>query len=1763
MPFLAQKGLNFGKIQLNRLYMTKFYPLLTLFIFAQLFTSAQVSELPVRFAAGDFFTGNNIANRSFSKPSLATALYNGKYYVLVKFSQLPDGLRQNSLQQAGVQLVQYLPDNAYLAIIKNDFDFAAAGRYNITSINPLPSQYKLDTRITNFQPTADKEAAQLMAVTLVGTIDPSTARALFTQLGATMAHHPMQTKEVLFIYPDTAVARAIATLPFVSYIHLQATKSHVLNHNSVGAHAVSALQNGKNLFGKGVTIGLGDDADVSTHIDFNGRLINRTVGIANAHGTHVTGTAAGAALFNPRFRGMAPKATIVSQIFDGILYNTPSYITDHSMVITNNSYFTGEQACPGNNVYDTYSRFADIQSLTYNQLLHVVASGNDGSFSCSGYPVSFATVKSGWQCAKNVLTVGAAKVDDYTIAPFSSRGPVKDGRIKPELVANGWAIGSSYPYNTYDGFYGTSMAAPVVTGALALLYERYRQLNGGANPSGALAKALVCNTAEDLGNPGPDFTFGFGLLNIRRAVEAMEGNRYFTGSLTTGATTTENIVVPAGARRLKVLLYWNDKEALPNAATTLVNDLDITLAGPGIVGARLPMVLNATPGGVNLTATPGADHINNIEQIIIDSPQVGTYTVSINGFSVPSGPQPYVLTYEITNHGVTVEYPYGGETWVPNIEENIRWNAYGNEGNTFTVEYSDNNGASWTTLSSTVPATARSYNWATVPTAPTTQGLIRVSRNGTAMSSQSTRTFVVLAQPVVTATNACEGAVELSWPAVTGANGYDIMLQKGDSMELIGSTTLLNYVVTGLNKNITQYLAVRGKIGTVVGRRSVAVAVLPNSGVCSQSNFDNDVASDVVVEPITAREFTKDAANAMKPLKVRFKNLDNASISGPMNVSYSVNGGTAFTESISPTVAAGATFEHTFSQQYGIPLGGAYTIPFKIWIRRPGDANFANDTMLFTLKLLGNTPIFSLPFTEGFETTAAAEYNSPVMGLNGNDRFDFARSTTRGRLRSFVNTGFARNGSRALTLDQAPASSAYNTDSITATYNMMFYGLGSTQLRYDFYYRNHSQKNRPGNKVWMRGSDTSNWVQAYDLYANQAATGEWKFASININDVLGNASPPQNLSSSFQIRLGQEGQTSATNVVETSELEDGYTFDDLRVTDAVNDIALVNIVAPEKKECNLGNTTPVTITVKNYSNSVQNNINVSYRLNGGSIVTETIPTLTANQTLVYTFSAQANVAAFTNYTFDFWVSHGPDTYRGNDSVMTYSFRKSPLITSFPYLENFEANNGNWYTNGFNSSWQWGTPVKATISKAANGNKAWTTSLVANYKDDENSSLVSPCFDISGMAQPVLSFSHIFKIEDDCPCDYTWVEYSTDGGETWQRFGNASGNGTNWYDNAPATAWQASKSTWHVASYDIPPSAGTVRFQFIMFADGGVNYEGVGIDDVHVFDKAAIYGGNTSITGLSQAVSGNSWVHFNDANGKRVVSINADGQNLGLTHVQAHPYTGPVRYANQQYYANNNIVVQPTTQPAGPVRIRFYFTDSVAKSLLAASGCSGCGKPNDPYELGVTQYTGPVAEENGTLSDNATGTYSFHLPDTVAIIPYDNGYYAEYTVTSFSEFWLSKASIAPSPTNTCATDTITYTAASSGSTYQWQEDSGAGFVNMTNGVNFIGVTTNTVKLAGLPTSYTGRRYRCVVNGVPGNPVTLRFTKVWNGITSTDWANPNNWGCGALPDEFTDVIIPAAVSNYPLVTVNAAVRQLRIASGATVNVAANITLDVKGK
>jgi hypothetical protein len=352
----------------------------------------------------------------------------------------------------------------------------------------------------------------------------------------------------------------------------------------------------------------------------------------------------------------------------------------------------------------------------------------------------------------------------------------------------------------------------------------------------------------------------------------------------------------------------------------------------------------------------------------------------------------------------------------------------------------------------------------------------------------------------------------------------------------------------------------------------------------------------------------------------------------------------------------------------------------------------------------------------------------------------------------------------------------------------------------------------------------------------------------------------------------------------------------------------------------------------------------------------------------------------------------------------------------------------------------------------------------------------------------------------------------------------------------------------------------MRFRIAMGSDGGVNYEGVGIDDVHVFDKASVYTGST-VTGVTQNVNGSGWVQFSSA-GKRIASVNSNGQNLGATTVNVYPYTGTVRNSNNEYYLNRNIVIDPTNVPTGNVTVRFYFTDTEANALINATGCAACESTLDPYELGVTKYSGDISDENANLDDDLTGFFQFILPANTAIIPYDNGYYAEFSVNSFSEFWLSKADIKPAASNVCPGSNVSLTEATSGTTYQWQEDNGSGFADIVNSPNYAGATTNTLQLIGLPTSYTGYKYRCTVDGINGNIITLRFTTIWNGNTNTDWTTASNWNCNVVPDQYTDVIIPGGLTNNPVLNTNTAVRSVRIYQAVPVLIKAGNKLDING-
>jgi hypothetical protein len=256
--------------------------------------------------------------------------------------------------------------------------------------------------------------------------------------------------------------------------------------------------------------------------------------------------------------------------------------------------------------------------------------------------------------AKNVIAVGAVSgiPGNTVIAGLSSRGPAKDGRVKPDVVARGVNVLSPVPTDAYERKQGTSMASPVVTGIAALLAEQWRKTFAGATPLPQQLKALILAGAVDLGNPGPDYTYGFGLVNAKNSVDLIladnaTGSRIRTLSFPQGGAvqTRELAVSVASAQNLRVLLNWPDPATVLLADAeisdpVLVNDLDLKIVGP--TGETvLPYVLSRTAFTAN--ATRGVNKVDNTEEVEIANAAPGVYRVLVTGTTVTDGPQTAVI----------------------------------------------------------------------------------------------------------------------------------------------------------------------------------------------------------------------------------------------------------------------------------------------------------------------------------------------------------------------------------------------------------------------------------------------------------------------------------------------------------------------------------------------------------------------------------------------------------------------------------------------------------------------------------------------------------------------------------------------------------------------------------------------------------------------------------------------------------------------------------------------------------------------------------------------------------------------------------------------------------------------------------------------------------------------------------------------------------------------------------------------------------------
>ena len=435
-------------------------------------------------------------------------------------------------------------------------------------------------------------------------------------------------------------------------------------------------------------LGIWDGGGVlTTHQEFGTRVTQQdNVSTSNVHATHVAGTMAAAGV-STQARGMSFGANLKAWDFSSDV--TEMTAAANNLAVSNHSYgfqagwvfngTTNRWAWYGNtNVSETEDYkfgFYDFNAQAWDKIavaapsyLIVKSAGNNrdetGPSAGTYYFLGTSTRDSSnvarsrnnsYDClstsstAKNILTVGAiagtsgipsGQSSDIKISSFSSWGPTDDGRIKPDLVTVGVNIFSTSNTSAtgYTVLSGTSMASPQASGSLLLLQEVYANLNAGQLMKSSTLKGLALHTTDDVGNVGPDYVYGWGVLNSEKAAKViLNSDKSYSlteRNLANGGTFSQKITA-SGKGALMATICWTDPEAtvfavtadnLNNRTPKLVNDLDIRITD----GANnyLPYILN--PDKPADVATRGDNIRDNVEQILISDAVPGkTYTLTV------------------------------------------------------------------------------------------------------------------------------------------------------------------------------------------------------------------------------------------------------------------------------------------------------------------------------------------------------------------------------------------------------------------------------------------------------------------------------------------------------------------------------------------------------------------------------------------------------------------------------------------------------------------------------------------------------------------------------------------------------------------------------------------------------------------------------------------------------------------------------------------------------------------------------------------------------------------------------------------------------------------------------------------------------------------------------------------------------------------------------------------------------------------------------
>lgn len=636
------------------------------------------------------------------------------------------------------------------------------------------------------------------------------------------------------------------------------------------------------LDGSGLLLGVWDGGSVlETHQEFNegttSRVNVRDGAASSDHATHVGGTVAAAGV-SASAKGMAPAATIESYQWTNDIsemtaaaatgpgqFNTKIYLSNHSYGFSYGWRNSGGWIWNGTggdqNAYDANfgqysSTTVNLDSLAYNAPYYLIfwAAGNENNdgpnngntvtingtsgvnYNSSIHPQNDGDYRNGFETigdhgvAKNLITVGAANdgvtsgqrdPSKATIASFSSTGPTDDGRIKPDLVGNG--VGLTSPRNSSNTAYGsksgTSMASPNLTGSAALLVDHYRNLFPGSAMRASTLKGLLIHTASDIGNPGPDYTYGWGLVNVKEAADLLSDHqaspakkRLIEDQVSTAVTTKTQSFLWDGVSPIKATISWTDPAGSSTNAhdlrtPTLRNNLNLKLIAPN--GTEyfpfvMPFVGTWTVASMSQNATTGINNTDNVEQVLVStSGQTGNWqaVVSYTG-ALTNSVQDYGLIISgssgLVANTVEVYNPNGGEIVYHGSSHTIAWGA----NITGNVRIDLFKGGSLQSVLSSDEANDGSYTWNVSSGLPSgSDYTIKISGvDNPSDDDTSNANFSIITQPTLADALDTTG---IAWSPSGNANWFPQFTTTHDGVDAAQSGAIMNNQTSSVEATLT------------------------------------------------------------------------------------------------------------------------------------------------------------------------------------------------------------------------------------------------------------------------------------------------------------------------------------------------------------------------------------------------------------------------------------------------------------------------------------------------------------------------------------------------------------------------------------------------------------------------------------------------------------------------------------------------------------------------------------------------------------------------------------------------------------------------------------------------------------------------------------------------------------------------------------------------------------------------------------------------